>query len=511
MASKKLYKKKDLKKTAVHQRILIYCLLVYIPFFILLNLLRLWGFGFALSDLGVFAQSIHNTAQGNFFQTSIKYPFHPDSNWLAFHFMPLPILFGAMFYYVFPHIETLSFIHVTLVSLTAFVVYRTCLKLGLNSAWSLFWAIIYLTNVMTIYHVLFSYEEATFAVPLFALATYFVISRNLSGLLACCLLLALTKEQYGLTIGGFGLLWALYHKSYRQGLLIAFGGGIIFLLVMLVIIPELSPYQTHFMLSQDSDTYNYSRYRWLMESPPEVLAAVPGKIFNIMNGRYILGLLLPLLLLPLGAIIFLLPILPDIIITILSTGNQQKLYIYYYSAPLVPVLITASAITLNKFKRKRNIAGLLLTANIICVVLALKNPVSKLSYLADPGMDWAYGLQFQKALSSVPEDAWLIVDEQSAAMASTRRRISPIEQETVHKADYALVRLSPYKYGPFNDFAENDALILAEFIKKTNEWGLVYWQYPYAIFKRGSSDIVTPDAMNSVIEKYSKFIEENKN
>lgn len=505
MANKGKYQKKQDTRD-IYGRALIYVLLVYVPFFTLLNLLRLWGFGFGIGDLGVFNQIIHNTAEGNFFQTSLKYPYSAEGNWLGFHFMILPIIFAAAFYYIFPHIEVLSFLHVALVSFTAIVIYKTCLKLNLSAAWSFFWAVIYLSNLMTLYHALFSFQEASFAVLLMALGFYFTISKNFKALAICCLLLILTKEQYGLTCTGFGILWALYHNEYKRGAAMAAFGIFTFIAVMFFIIPYYSPYDAHFMLAKGADTANYARYIWLTNPPLEVIKLLPEKIFNLMNGRYMLGLLLPLLLLPLGAIILLLPIAPDIAITLLSDSPHQKLYIYYYSAPLMPALIIAAAITLNKIKLRRNVAVLMLLANLIVAVMVLKTPVGKLGYFTDGGMDWSYGVQFKEALQNIPEDKWLLVEEFSAVPASARRLISTIEPETLKKADYTLIRISPYKFTPFNNFADDAHLILAKHLLKQDDWGLAYWKYPYAVFKRNATDNASRYELEEILKRYSDYI-----
>ena len=488
----------------LHPRILAYVLLVYIPVFTLFNLLRLWGYGFGLVDLGIFHQIIFNFCNGDLFQTSIKYPFAANSSWLGFHFIVLPIVLAAPFYYLFPQPETLEVLHVLLCSLTSIIIYKTCIKLKTGSGWACFWAVVYLFNPITLYHVLFSFEEASFATPLMALGLYFVVSRKFTGLLITSFLLVLTKEHLGISVAGFGCLWALYNgkSARRQGLVLFLFGIASFLAVVFLIIPHFSPYHEHFMLSAASDVNNYNRYQWLTGSFTEVLSLLPEKIFNQLNIQYLLYLLLPLLLLPLGTFMFLLPLGGDVLISLLSDFPAQKSWHLYYSAPLVPALIIASAITLQKMRGKKSMAGALVIINALLVIWLTQPLITQLSLFKNPRMDWNNGVQYQKAMSVVPKDAWLLVDEFSAVPVSGRRKLSGMEPELYSKADYVLLRISPYRYGPFYENLNAIVLDYAESFANSPDWGLVYWQYPYAVFKRGAADSANESEMKDIVTRY---------
>lgn len=500
--AKEAYDKRRKVNAAIYPRILTYVLIAYIPFFLFLNLLRLWGFGFSLEDMGIFNQVINNTLEGNILQTSIKYPYLENSSWLGFHFIILPIFLSLPFYAIYPHPETLSIIHVMLVSLTSIIIYRTCTKIKLGEQWACFWAVIYLFNPVTLYHALFSFQETSFATPLIALAFYFLLARNLKGLWVICSLLILTKEHYGLTAGAFGLSWWLYHKNLKQGFILAAIGGISFLIVIFVIMPYFSPYNAHFMLAEQSDGGNYGRYQWLSKPASEVISLMPGKIINSQNLLYISGLLLPVLFLSLGACILLLPIAPDIIVTLLSDFAPQKAIFYYYSASLIAPLIFAAAVTLSKFKARRKIAGVIIILHIIYFFLVMIIPFSKISLLTNPGMDWSYGKLYQDAAATIPEDKWIVADDLSSMPLSSRRRIMSSLLGSYEKADYIFLRISPYRVAPVNDTANKGALLAAQDLLSHADWELEYWKYPYVIFKRGTVDKYDPAELQKVVEYY---------
>ena len=508
MAKKKTVAKPAPKKKQINEqlykRIFIYTLIVYFPLLLFFNLMRLWGYGFSIVDLGIFNQLSYNFVHGDLFQTSVKYPFHENSSWLGFHFIVLPIVIAAPFYYVFPAPETLCVLHVAIVSLSSIIIYKICERLNTGKQWSCFWALVYLFNPLTIYHALFSFQESTISVPLMALCVYFMIARNFRGLVISCLLLLLTKEQYGLTVATFGMLWALYHRSYKQGAVLFVAGIAAFLLVIFVIIPHFSPFHAHFMLSEKSGD-NTQRYQWLLQSPDLVLSALPEKLFNSNNGKYILSLLLPFIFLPLGAIMLLMPLAPDILITLLSDFTPQKKWIYYYSAPLVPVLITAAAITFKKSKSKKTLAWLIVIVTIIGITPIFNKLIIRMGLFSNPNMEWNYGMQYQKAISVVPEDAFLIVDDFTAVPASGRRRIAGMEPDLYEKADYAMIRLSPYRYGPFLENMNSIVLTITEDMVVSPNWGLVYWQYPFAVFKKGSAGTVDEKEMREILERYKSM------
>lgn len=508
MTKKKTYKSKASKKAeeaSAYSRILVYVLMLYFPFFLLMNLLRLWGFGFSIEDLGVFQQIVANTAHGDFFHNSIKYPYIEDGHWLGIHFIALPIILTVPIYLLFPCPEVFSFIHIFLVCATSVIVYKTCRKINLSADWACFWALIYLFNPMTLYHAMFSYQDASFSTPLIALGFYFLLTRKLLWLWIIAISLVLTKEHYGLTVGGFGLLWWAYHKNFKQGFALSAFGGISFLLVLFVIMPYFSPYGEHYMLSTNSEDHSYVRYQWLRGPFLEVLSLFPEKLFTIFNARYLLGLLLPLVFLPLGMFVFILPLAPDIILTLISEYKQQKMPFYYYSAPLIPPLIIMSAITLSRFKSKKKMAGTVAVSTAIFCFMVMSIPVSKIGLLTNPGMDWNYGKLYQDAVAQIPEDAWLISDTLSSLPITSRKRVFGLIPEAYEKANYALLRVSPYHFSIVNSSGNEAALVVSQAFLAQKNWGLIYWKYPYAVFKRNAVSTADTADLKRVTDYYLKL------
>ncbi len=490
-----------------YARLLGYVIFLYFLVFTGLDLIRLWGFGYSMEDIGIFRQVIWNTLNGNWFQTSMKYPFEENVHWLGFHFSILTIVLCLPFYALFPYAETLVVIHVSVVAATAFLVYRTLLLLEIDARQSFIWSVVYLLNPITLYHAMFSLQEITFATPMIILGIIFTLKKNFPALVILCLVFLITKEHYGLTVSGFGLMWWYMHRSAKQGLSLTIAGLAGFVVVIFYIVPHFSPYDAHYMLADDSDSSNYGRYQWLKQPLPEVLSVLPEKIFGYNNIVLIVGLLLLFCFLPLGGLFFCLPLAADLITIILSGFAHQKSITYYYSAPFIPVLAIASAYTLKKITRKSSILAKVLRNGVLLIMiifipLTMKLPVKKLSLLTDEGMDWAISERFLDLVDTVPADKMLYVDQNTGAYITGRRKIARMEFFDMYKADYVLLRISPYMYAPVNTIENQLPLEAALRLAGMVNWGLVYWEYPYAMFRRGAEHTADVKAMREEIAYY---------
>lgn len=480
-----------LSEDTKYARFLFYFVVLYAAIMIAHDFARLWGFGFGIDDIGIYHQVIWNTANGDWFQTSIKYPYLENSNWLGFHFAILPIILALPFYKIYPALEVLTPLHVVLVSSTAFIIYKICRKFELKGRTAFLWSVIYLINPITIFHAMFSYQETSISVFLTALAIYFVVSKNYRWLIVTCFLLLIDKEHHGTTVFGLGLLWGWYNKSWRGALFLCALGTITFFLIIFVIMPELSPYKQHFMLATDKVlmSSSYDRYQWLRGSFDQILEKAPEVIFSSDNITLVLSVVCLFALMPLFSLFFLFPVAGEFLLIILSNSSIPKQMNLYYSAPFIAPLVIAAAFTLRKFSLTMPKVSRWIMANIIFLTLVgasqpLYLTISKINFISKNQINWSIDKDFQEVISKIPVDKVLMTDQATGYLLSGRRNIKLYDSSQINKADYTLLKVSGFDFSPASKMQNTYSLAVATQLMQSKNWGIIYWKYPYVIYMR---------------------------
>ena len=500
------------EKQKRHFRYLVYIIIIYYIFFLGLNFIRLWGFGFAISDFGMFRQLIWNTLHGRLFEYTAAYPYKEGVSYLGYyHFSIVPVLAALPFYAVLPFPETLCVLHIFLICLPAFIIYNICLKLKTDQNQAVFWSLLYLFNPITLHHALFSYAEMSFAPLLISLALYYIISRKLTSLIITAIFLAMVKEHYSISLIGFGIIWAWSHKSYKTGLILGLIGLAISASIFFVIMPILSNHTEHVMISNSALQNNapmFKRYQWLTGSTADILSELPQKLATAANIKFLYAMFVPFLLLPLGrGRIFILAAISDFAAILLSDFVFQKSINLNYSPGIIPVLIVASCYSLNngllsKPKYQKPVKLLLLITTAAFALNVMWSPIARLNLINNEYMDWTTGKDFQDAIKYIPNDASVMADDVTATMLSDRRFITGLVPEALKSVDYVIIRLNPQRYYFINQLIVLDNINNAKAFLNSPNWGLIYWRYPYAIFKKQApNNQVEKDDLRSYLQK----------
>ena len=184
--------------------------------------------------------------------------------------------------------------------------------------------------------------------PFIAISLLSIEKSNFRLLLLSCFIIVLCKEHFGIMIIGFGFLWGLRNRRWKQAILIVSFGAIYSILILGIVMPALSPTGAHIMLSQGLG--HVSRYSWLGGSMKEVFQAllfhpitVAKVVFLELGGaKYLLLLMIFFLGFPLVAPEFLLPALADLAANMLSANPMPRSLFAYHSVTLIPLLATAA-------------------------------------------------------------------------------------------------------------------------------------------------------------------------
>jgi len=313
-----------------------------------------WGYMSSMMDIGTFDQAVWGTLHDYFFLNTIA--FNKAINYLGFHFRPILLIF-LPFYILLPKIEWMFLAQSSALSLTAWPIYLLAKRVTKSDSSALFWALAYLVNPFVISIPPWVFRPESLAVPFIAIALLSVEKSNFRLLLLSCFVIVLCKEHFGVTVIGFGFLWGIRNRRWKQGILLISFGTVYSILVLGIIMPALSPTGEHVMLSQGLG--QVSRYSWLGRSLKEVFQTVlfhpiyviKTVIVDMGGANYLLILLIIFLGFPLAAPEYLLPGLADVMANMLSANPMPRSLYAYHSISLIPVLTVAAVYGSERISR----------------------------------------------------------------------------------------------------------------------------------------------------------------
>jgi uncharacterized membrane protein len=304
-----------------------------------------WGYISSIIDLGTFDQAVWGTLHGDFFLNT--HIFNVPINYLGFHFRPI-LLFFLPFYAILPKAEWMILSQSLALSLTAWPIFLLAKHVSKSETVAFCWALVYMVNPFVISIPPWVFRPESLAVPFIAISLLSIEKSNFRLLLLSCFVIVLCKEHFGIMIIGFGFLWGLRNRRWKQTILIVSFGAIYSILILGIIMPALSPTGEHVMLSRGLG--QVSRYSWLGGSMKEVFQALlfhPITVAKVVllefgGAKYLLVLMIFFLGFPLAAPEFLLPGLADLMANILSANPMPRSPFAYHSVTLIPILTTAA-------------------------------------------------------------------------------------------------------------------------------------------------------------------------
>jgi uncharacterized membrane protein len=491
-------------------------IVLHFAFFLTIGMGRHWGYMSSLNDLGVFDQTVWNTLQGNFLQTTIN-PFGRSINWLAFHFQPILLLFVPL-YALTAGVQWLAVAQAAALSGAAWPLFVLTSHIFRSERTGAMWAVIYLFNPFLLSAGAWDFHPITLAVPFISLGLLAVLKKKAGMLIFSCLLILSCKEHLGLTVAGFGALWWIRHRQWRTALAVMALGLSHTILVIRVIMPLLSPTGTPVMLGEQLG--QLSRYSWLGASLTEVLQTLATQPLSVWlqvvemgGGVYWALLMLPFFFVfPLVGLEFLLPALGDLAANTLSTNPMPRVIWAYHSVAIVPLLVAAAAVGVKRFSCRqkklsaRELTGLVLTASLMLGYFCLPAPLMGTAHLWAPNhfLNWP-DHEVTAIQKVVAKNASVSAQANVGAHFSQRREIYPYPDK-VGEVDIIILRLaSPTtNINNFSGQAKNmrkyQATLLdghlqmdrAEYLASTacllanEEYGILLWHDPWLVLSKES-------------------------
>lgn len=481
--------------------------LFYFAFFLVVNFFRLWGFGFAGGDLGAFHQAIWNMANGNGFTYSIGPPYTPDTQRLGTHFDILIILLVVPLFKLMPYPELLEFIHVMAMTFAVFPIFAACRNLGMKDRNALLWAMAYLFNPYQVYAIMFSFQDTSLAVPLMAIGLWAVTAKRFLSLILSCLGLILAKEQFGLSVAGFGLLWVLHHKQWKQGLALTLLGLIAFCIIVFLLMPYFTGEETHHLMSSgipDAEP-QFNRYQWLKAPFPEMMERFSGFMVSERSLTYYQWLFLPFLLLQFVGFIFILPAGGDLLVNILSEYDIPRRFGLYHNAPIIPCFTVAACygtLLLSRWIKQRQqlihagLALAVLAGQLLCFSYIIPPVFISFKTISVPGMEWSFSEKFKDL------QRYLDTLDNPPVLSTTELVVHLAQRREIHRAvtgyqpnDIFVFSLAPYAFRAVTPpYAMSAPNILHAFLQ-LDDWKITYWNDPYIVLERNKDAIMEKEVL----------------
>jgi len=490
---------------------------VHFIILILLGLSRHWGYMSSINDIGQFDQAIWGGLHGEPFLNTIT--LNQQVNWLGLHFQPILILFVPL-YAVIPSVIWLTGAQAFALSIGAWPIFLLAKRVCQSEKAGLMWALVYLVNPFLLNAAAWDFHLISLAVPFVAMGMLSIESKDLRILFLSCLFILSCKEHLGVMVVGFGLLWWIKNKSWKPAVGLILIGAAHSILVLSIIMPALSPTGKHLMLEEGFG--HLTRYSWLGDSLKEIfqmlllnpIYVIKTVMFEMGGGSYMLVLLLPFLGFPLAAPLFLLPGLADLAANILSANPMMKSMFSYHSADLIPILTIAAVYGVErisrwtkKFSVKELVGFVFITSTILGYYFAplpipgtrnFWKPVRFLN-LPDPII--------QTIRSEVGDKASVSAQANIGAHFSQRKEIYRFPNK-VRDVDAIVLRLeSPtnninnfpdqlkshrkYSISMLDNHLQMDRTEYIDTIESLlsgSEYGILYWNDPWLVFKRGVAD-----------------------
>lgn len=510
-----------------------YALFIFISIHFLLIFLtgvfRYWGNLTSINDLGVFDQAVWGGLHGDLFLNTSQ--LNERINWLAFHFHPVLLIFIPFYYLISSPLWFVS-TQALAISLTAWPIYLLGKRIFNTEKAAVIWAMIYLVNPFVLNAAAWDFHPISLAVPFVALGMLSVETKDFRLMLLSAFILLLCKEHLGIMVAGFGVLWWIKNRQWIPGMTLIIAGIGHFYLVLKIIMPALSPTGQHVMVSDGLG--QLSRYAWLGQSVGEVIGFVLlnpvdviGTVLFKMGGLiYLLSLLISFLGFPLLCLSMLFPAAADLATNLLSSNPMPRASIAYHSVTLIPIFTAASIYGIKntaKWIQRFSViklSGLVLIASII------------LGYCSAPlPLPWARNFWAPVSFVSLPDpriheiglgvgqDASISVQANVGSHFSQRKEIYRFPNK-LDEVDAVVLWLdTPTKnvhidsenrrhyLGTLDNLLQidrDDFISSVKGLLEDSNFGVLYWNDPWLVFKRGVDIQQDTSEIKKKIEKLER-------
>lgn len=332
-----------LQKKFGYKSYIFIAIFVYTVVFSVVEIIIYRSFRIFTWDLGIFNQAFWNTLHGKLlYYTSEIGVYTKTGCFLAAHFSPT-ILLALPFYAIYPTGETLLIISTFVVAAGALPIYEIANFFLKNEKTAVTIGVLYLLHPSLQGITLSGFSPEPFAVTLFAFILYYLIKVDFKKLALALPLGLMTHEAAAPVIAAIGLYGMLHYRSIKNK------GFQISLVVLVISIPYF--FFANYMRLFFGWTGRPSLWREWAIVGAESVSELPLKIIlnpiGALNALasdgaakllYVVLLLLPVLFIPLLGLKGLIPAIPYLSMSLLSTYRLYYSLEGHYGAFIVPFI-----------------------------------------------------------------------------------------------------------------------------------------------------------------------------
>lgn len=486
--------------------------IIYIAVFTILSVVRFNTLHASTYDLGIFTQVIWNTAQGQWFETSLGRSNDVSlvGSYLGNHVRPIFLLLAPT-YHLWPDPRQLLILQSVALGVAGIYLYRiACRQIGSPTP-ALIVTLCYLLYPALGFLNLIDFHPIALTIPLIFLA-YWAQLDGKQGLFWGAIVLALaTKEEMVIPIGAWGLVTFLQRDKRWSGIWMMALSGIWAYLSFGVIIPHFQGRAYRFWEMWD----HIPGFRQLLgngRGETSLLSHLsPG-----MTILWLTHLFLPLGFLPILGPSFVVA-LPSLSYLLLGEESRLRTVGVQYPAVLIPwffLAIVEGLRWLDQTERHRlyRLGLFLMFAGSIGTNVIL-NPILRQAqsgtFRRDPHHE-----EMITALEMIPADASVsTINRLGPPLANRRVLVSfelpaPFRLDHVVMADYVLLNLVDCHSVDVR--TSNKRLHYAEMIAsvlETRRYRVRYWSDRILLLERGTP---SDERVDAVLEYVDKLVEENR-
>jgi len=348
--------------------ILFAAVLGYFAIFCTLSILRHRSLNSSYLDLGLEAQTVWNTSQGRFFETSFGNNGEIISA-LSYHMTPAVLLFSPI-YALFPSPITLLVIQTLVLSLGALPIFLISKHVLPGSNLKYAFAVSYLLYPPMEYANIFDFHYVTLATTFLLFAFYFLLKKRWGFFYIFLILSVSTKENLALVSALFGVYLFFIYKERLKGAIISLSSIFYFLAVVYIVFPKLG-----------GGAGALGRYEYLGRNIGEMafnLVTHPAYMLGVLFMKpkliYLVHVFASAGFLSLLSPVTLLLAISEFLLNLLSAHNPQWQVKFHYTAAITPFVFISAIYGVARLRNflshyKRNIT--LLYSNVVDIGLAL--------------------------------------------------------------------------------------------------------------------------------------------
>lgn len=499
------------ERTALPKTVLFLCILLHMAVTLTYAITQHYELKTFGLDGAAFVQLMHNVTHAKGLTSSLAAPFVPQ-HWFGFHFSPILYLL-VPFYLLCPSVHIFLAIGSVTVALAAWPIFLVARKILDSSPRALLIAILYLINPFVFNGVLHDFHEIDIAPLCLATMLWAVVERKRNLLLLLSIVLVCIKEHYGLSVAGFGMLWAWQWKEPKFGLSLSLLGIAVLCIVLFAVMPHYNPQGVAAMLNNASSV---DRFSWI-SSKEGIAAHLPAFATGAL--LYGLALLVPFLLLPLAGFMWLLPAMADVGANILSQDAMMRSSLSYHSIAIIPVVAIACCHAFRRFIPQGKSGDVMLALVVAsgCFSLLFSNlPTQMIGMnsweLSAPKL--AYDTEDAEAIAAINQ--LITIDASVSAQANIlphlAARFEAVPYPFIGNANYIVLHLAfPFQYSlsvlgvPYGTqgeyyFSNTEALM------DDKAWGTVYYSNRWVVMQKHAKD--SPHARQAMLAGLEKLKQE---